>query len=142
VGTLANRRMRNLLLTEPLVSRVTCAELESEIASYEVVYGMDTDAFLKRYEDHNDPLADVGDAEPWFEAHSSLCRLREEGEAPIWCAPTPDKATEGSKEPSVILYGPRKIHRLRRRQDQEAQRNLPFDDVGDQGNRIAAKRRI
>lgn len=99
--------MDNTLIAEPMVAVRTIAELEREIEALELVYGMTTEQFLERYNDSSDPLADVEDAELWFEWHSSLIRMREEGEEPpIWTTNgRPGKPFEGLKEPSNYFYG-------------------------------------
>lgn len=97
--------MQNTLTAEPRVPFGTIPELERKIAAYEIVYGMTTDEFLARYTDPTDSLADVEDAELWFERYSTLCRMREEGPAPPqWVADEPENSFEGLKEPSNQFY--------------------------------------
>lgn len=113
--------MGQTLFAEPVVVQGSISELERGLATYEIAYGMTTVEFLQRYADANDPLADVEDAELWYEWHSTLVRLREEGEAPPgWCGPEPGNQFEGSKEPSNILYGPREVYRRDWRHDRSA----------------------
>lgn len=106
--------MDNTLIAEPLVAVRSIAELEREIEAFEIVYGMTTAEFLARYSNSADPLTDVEDAEFWFEWHSSLCRMREEGEEPPqWTSDGPGKPVEGLKEPSNSFYGPNDLRSLR-----------------------------
>jgi len=102
VGTFSGV-MNTQLLAEPVVKRLTVAELEKRLATFQRAYGLTTEEFLARYNNPSDPLNDIEDMEPWFESHAMLERLRAEGEAAEWQAARPEITSEGSKEPSLLF---------------------------------------
>ena len=94
-------------MTTERVPTVTVADLRREIDAYERVYQMGSEEFLKRCEDASDDLADVEDAVFWREAHVILARMLEEGgegEPPDWTMQPAEITSEGSKEPSLLLW--------------------------------------
>jgi hypothetical protein len=91
--------MESTIITGRGTTVATSASLKRSICDFEILYGMKTAQFLDLYNDPDEELTGIEDAELWYESVSTLRRLQAEGESP----PTarqyqPETHVEGSQE--------------------------------------------